>query len=66
MIRAITQTPSVNPRTPGTCSGRVAPAMATMPVPITAANQLGPILPRTSTRFRGAGTSLGAAASLTP
>ncbi|OBH32956.1 hypothetical protein A9X03_05660 [Mycobacterium sp. E1715] len=42
-------------RNPTTWTGRVAPAMATMPVPITEANQLGPMLPRTSTRVCGDG-----------
>ncbi len=35
-------TTSAKVRSPGTCTGSVAPAVATMPVPITEANQLGP------------------------
>ncbi len=31
-----------NTRSPGSCSDRTAPALATMPVPMTAANQFGP------------------------
>ena len=37
-----THTTSAKVRSPGTCTGSVAPAVATMPVPITEANQLGP------------------------
>ncbi len=39
---ASTHTMWENPRRPGTCTGSVTPAVATMPVPITEANQLGP------------------------
>jgi hypothetical protein len=44
---AITHTTSVKARRPGTWTGRVAPAVATIPVPMTEANQLGPMLPGT-------------------
>ena len=37
-----THTAWANARKPGTCSGSVAPAVATMPVPMTEANQFGP------------------------
>src|SRR5271166_60091 len=52
---AITHTTSANARNPNTWTGRVAPAVATIPVPMTEANQLGPMLPSTSTRVRGDG-----------
>ena len=39
---ATTHTTWEKPRNPGTCTGSVTPAVATMPVPITDANQLGP------------------------
>ncbi|QPE06163.1 hypothetical protein IT882_12205 [Microbacterium schleiferi] len=38
---AITHTISANSRSPGTCTGNVAAAVATMPVPMTDANQFG-------------------------
>jgi hypothetical protein len=37
-----THTASANARNPGMCTGNVAPAVATMPVPMTEANQFGP------------------------
>src|SRR5215218_260113 len=39
---ATTHTSRENTCSPGTCTGNVTPAVATMPVPITDANQLGP------------------------
>ncbi len=45
---ASTQTTVANPRSPGHCTGRVAAAVATMPVPITEANQFGPRLAKAS------------------
>ncbi len=39
---ASAHTTVANTRSPARCSGRVAAAMATMPVPMTAANQFGP------------------------
>jgi hypothetical protein len=37
-----THTASANARKPGMCTGNVAPAVATMPLPMTEANQFGP------------------------
>ena len=45
---ASTHTTVANSRSPGHCTGRVAAAVATMPVPITEANQLGPRLAKAS------------------
>ena len=45
---ASAHTAVANTRSPGIRTGRTAPALATMPVPITAANQFGPISRNTS------------------
>jgi len=63
-MAAITQTTWANTRSPTTWTGRVVPAMATIPVPITEANQLGPMLPSTSTRGCGVNAASGFAAAI--
>jgi hypothetical protein len=47
-VAASTQMAVAKPRSPGHWTGRVAAAVATMPVPITDANQLGPRLAKAS------------------
>ena len=46
MVADRAQATVVTAETPGTAIGRVAPAVATIPVPIAEANQLGPITTR--------------------
>src|SRR5690349_5271902 len=48
MAAASAHTAVANTRSPGTCSGRTAAALATMPVPMTEANQFGPMSRNTS------------------
>ena len=50
MVAASAHTTVANTRSPGRCSGRMAAALATMPVPMTAANQFGPRSRNTSAR----------------